>query len=82
MTKMISTVAQKWYAFAVSVLPDPCPAIQHQEMRRAFYAGAWAMFNLTSHEITALDDDAGVQALEALRRECLTFRERVERGEA
>lgn len=79
----VSTIAQQWQQFAERVLPPHCNPTQRQEMRRAFYAGAWSMFCVTSGEVTQFEDDAdGARALEALRRECLAFSERVARGEA
>lgn len=33
-------MAEEWDKFSRSVLPPGCAAVQKQEMRRAFYAGA------------------------------------------
>jgi biotin synthase-like enzyme len=36
-------MAEQWDSFARAVLPKDAPAVQRQEMRRAFYAGAQGM---------------------------------------
>lgn len=38
-------VAEQWDQFARSVLPAGVSAVQKQEMRRAFYAGAEGIFH-------------------------------------
>ena len=37
---------EEWNIFAAAVINKNAPAIQHREMRRAFYAGAHAMTQL------------------------------------
>lgn len=38
------TVEGMWRTYARNVLPPDAPTVQHTECRRAFYAGAWALF--------------------------------------
>ncbi len=40
----IKTVAEEWEAFLAAVFPEGgAPEDQVREMRRAFYAGGWAL---------------------------------------
>ena len=41
----MGVISQAWTDYAVQVLPPTCPAVQRQETRRAFYAGAVALFS-------------------------------------
>jgi len=78
---MMPTVAAVWDTYAARVLPKDAGPIQVQEIRRAFYAGAWGMFNLikTTHE---LDDRQALDRIRALHKECDDFKQRVENGDA
>jgi hypothetical protein len=79
-TPTVSTMGEMWTTFAAQVLPVGCNAVQRVEMRRAFYAGAWSMFCIVSTEVPVLDEVPAMAALDSLRRECIAFRECVERG--
>lgn len=70
----MKTVQDQWESFESGVInPDAGPG-QRDQMRLAFYAGAWAMFNLVArvgeHEVT---EDEGVEFVEKLRLECEDF---------
>jgi len=71
-------IEASWIEFEKAVIPRGAPAIQRQEMRRAFYAGTWALLQ----EMKRLGDDdvsedVGVEALEAIEAECKEFTSRI-----
>jgi hypothetical protein len=70
-------VYKQWLDFDHNVIPRHAPAVQRQEMKRAFYAGA---FMLLEHLKANLDDDLpeeqGVDILESISQECVEFMER------
>jgi hypothetical protein len=77
--KLIET---QWNEFRRKVLPKEAGDVQLTEMRRAFFAGAWAYYSLVmsildvGEEATARDLDI-MAALDAEMRE---FAERVKKG--
>jgi hypothetical protein len=67
------SIGEEWAGYLAEVIPTGAPALQVEECKRAFYAGAngmfQAMFAATSH-----DDEVVCEArLEALSREMLDF---------
>jgi hypothetical protein len=67
-------VRDGWYAYAERILPKNAPAVQRQETRRAFYAGAWELLSrLAELGEPEIPEDAGVEVLEATRREIEAF---------
>lgn len=78
------SLAQEWDQFARTILPKGAPEVQRVETRRAFYAGAGAMFGLLTggldadHEPTDLD----VAYVESLSVEIQAFAAALARGEA
>lgn len=79
----IATVAQLWTEFSGKVLHPACPAIQHIEMRRAFYAGFYACIknSVEIADLTATPEDGAVE-FEKLDGEGRAFAAAVGRGEA
>jgi hypothetical protein len=77
----IREIESAWNGFESQVLDPAAPAVQRSEMRRAFYGGAWAVlttcFNLASDRT-----EDGVVRLEAMRRECIEFKNRIAAGQA
>lgn len=77
-------MAEQWDQFARGVLSPNAPAIQKQEMRRAFYAGAQAiLFRVIEafapdSEPTAED----LQVMEDLHQELQDFGKAVKEGRA
>ena len=59
-TVTLPTVDEEWRTYRNKVLPKGCPDTQVIECRRAFYAGAWALFNLQLRVVNLMS---------ALRRE-------------
>ena len=74
----IKILQKQWESFEKAVMPKGASLVQQQEMRRAFYAGASAMFGL----VTDLgDDDADegeeCKILDGLQNECIEFMSQV-----
>jgi hypothetical protein len=77
--KLIET---EWINFRNAVIAKDAGTTQLTEMRRAFFAGAWAFYSLT---ISALDPDAEVTGkdlalMRALDAELREFNNRVVKG--
>lgn len=71
-------IASEWNNFEKAVIPPNAPGVQRKEMRRAFYAGVWAMLQ-AAKELGegSISEDAGVIALESIEAECQEFMSRV-----
>lgn len=71
----MNTVESEWKRFESAVLPpNSCPAAQRKEMRRTFYAGAQAMFNLMDRLGDGAITEQGMQlVLEGIMRELKEF---------
>lgn len=83
----MQTVKDLWDQFESAVLPKGCHPVQRVETRRAFYAGAWAMFNLSVQAAdetpdTPAGEAAGAELMDRLHKECLAFKDMVEAGKA
>jgi hypothetical protein len=71
---MGQSVEQQWEEFWQAVAPKDASPIQQQEMRRAFYAGAWAMLmGCAGIGDDSVSEDAGVEQLEAWKQEMEAF---------
>jgi len=60
------SVFDEWKSYEREVVPKNATAIQREECRRAFYAGAWASFELVmaaTYPTNEDDCDANLQAL-------------------
>ncbi len=77
-------MAEQWDSFARAVLPKDAPAVQRQEMRRAFYAGAQGILHgvimALAPEKEPTEDDLEMMA--NLERELSEFAELVKQGRA
>lgn len=71
---MDKLIAEQWQSFEQQVIPKTAPAIQREEMQKAFFAGALAVlgvaFELGSEDVSEED---GAATLEGMKRECLEF---------
>lgn len=79
------TVAQMWDSFAAAVFAGigPVSDVQRQEMRRAFFAGAWAILQaMKALGDDGVSEDAGVNVLERWEAEMRLFQALVSRGGA
>lgn len=71
---MAKKLQQGWQSFSDMVMPKNAPPVQVKEMRRAFYAGAGIMLNITKQlGDEEISEDAGVRALEGLEQEIKEF---------
>jgi hypothetical protein len=86
MAKHVATnhVEAWWLEFSTAVMPPDAPADQHREMRRAFYAGVWAMLTAQLHIIGHPDvsEDQGEGLLQSWYDECEQFKQDVLEGRA
>jgi hypothetical protein len=75
---------KQWQMFEKMVLPENCDAIQRQEMRRAFYAGASALFSGVLAALSGGDEatPADMQIVEDLHNELRQFGQAVVEGRA
>lgn len=55
--------------WAVNVVPKDAPPVQRQEMERAFFSGAFALFILVLADVAALPDDQSERAMNDLHEE-------------
>jgi hypothetical protein len=77
-------VRRQWEGYRERVVPADAPPVQVQESQRAFYAGAWALFQTL---ILGVSDGPNVEPqdeafMEALETELRTFAADVEAGRA
>lgn len=79
----LESVDSMWKSFAKAVLPRDASSVQRQEMRRAFYGGAWAMlceFRKIGED--AVSEKQGVAHMERLKTELEVFSVRMLQGKA
>ncbi len=72
----LKSIEEQWQGFAAMVFKKMKPtANQEAEMRKAFFAGAWAMFSAVE-EIGEphVSENEGNAYLEARKAECLEFK--------
>jgi hypothetical protein len=70
-------VEKQWLEFERTVMPKNAPPIQRQEMKRAFYSGAFMLLQHLKHGIEEdTTDDEGVDILESIEQECVDFMQR------
>jgi hypothetical protein len=69
------TIAESFDTYRRAVIPIDAPAVQVEECRRAFYAGAYFLLLNIAYNIgdESTDEEAGIQQLEALKAECEAF---------
>lgn len=65
----MSNVFRKWQSYERDVVPGGAPLIQREECRRAFYAGAWACFQLVMAGVEPASEEACETNLIALEEE-------------
>ena len=77
-------MAEQWDSFARAVLPRDAPAIQRQEMRRAFYAGAQGILHgvIAAFAPESEPTDEDLRMMESLEIELSEFAEAVKKGRA
>lgn len=66
----MKTMQREWEDFWSSVAPKDAPAVQRQEMRRAFYAGAWMLLTACASLVDEdISEDASVEQIEKWKAE-------------
>jgi hypothetical protein len=65
-------IGESWADYLAKVVPADASAVQREECKRAFYAGAAAMFGAML-EAAELDEDPAAASVEALDRELSDF---------
>jgi len=77
-------IEDAWRSFERAVLTPSAPAIQRTEMRRAFYAGAQALFTgiLSMLDPGADATEADLGKMDAIQAELLAFAQSVRDGRA
>ena len=63
------TIAEEWDTYETKVLSPSCPVVQRPETRRAFYAGASAMFHALTEGVVELPDDKQIPRMAEYVRE-------------
>ena len=75
----LKSIEDEWHGFSAMVFAKTQPSeTQVVEMKKAFFAGAWAVFHAVE-EIGEphIPEAAGVAYLEERRAECLAFKDRL-----
>jgi hypothetical protein len=69
-----TSVGEEWADYLKGIVPSGASAVQVEECKRAFYAGAYVMFGLvTADSLTSLDDDGAERRLQAIEKECVDY---------
>ena len=68
-------VEAHWQIFAKAIFAgEPVSRVQHDEMRKAFFAGATAMLRMVqSVGDDSVTEEQGVMVLDAIEQECVQF---------
>ena len=71
-----------WRSYAEHMLPTGASAVQKQETRRAFYAGAGMLLELLTNAVGPDDvsEDAGMEIMQAVHDEMRAFLRDVTEG--
>jgi len=80
----VKRIAELWDSYAEEVLPRSAGAVQRAETRRAFYAGANALFEAFIDGLTegSEAEEEDMRALDQLREDLAAFKRDVEEGRA
>lgn len=71
---MMRTVQAEWEEFERRVMPRGAPPVQRNEMRRAFFAGAYGMLSMSAALGNAdVPEDDAVASLEGWKNEIEAF---------
>jgi hypothetical protein len=69
----MKTVKQLHAEWANRIIPKDAPQVQRQEMERAFYSGAFAVFSLQLADVAALPDDKAEEAMDKIYNELMDY---------
>lgn len=64
----MNTIHDEWEKFCKEVIPKEASKVQYYEMKRSFYAGAYALLGIMWH-VGDKSEEAGIQILEGIRQE-------------
>jgi hypothetical protein len=81
----VKLIAQEWASYVERVMPPDAPSLQHQEMRRAFYAGVASLFFLQMKMLDPGSEDAteaDLARMDSIHAELAQFEADVRRGRA
>ena len=79
----MNTIQENWDSFNALVIPKNADAIQRQEMRKAFYAGAGVMLNIFwAIGDKSISEEAGLDILEGCSEEINMFVKQIQNGSA
>lgn len=75
----LKTIEEQWQEFAAMVFQGMTPAIgQSEEMKKAFFAGAWALFSSVVQIGTPeVSESEGYLFIKVWRAECLAFKKKI-----
>lgn len=75
-------IADLWATYAERVLPADAGEIQTIETKRAFYAGAHGLFELSVHHNATETEDDAIAWMDAVQHDAEKFAEEVKEGKA
>lgn len=67
------TIQWHWLNFACQIMPENASQIQHNEMKRSYYAGFYDCLRYMNQVIAEMSEDDGVAKLQALSEEAEWF---------
>lgn len=69
------TINSEWESLVKAFFNDaPIPKVQHDEMQKAFYAGAATVINIMiSFSDDRISEAVGAEIFEGMRQECIEF---------
>jgi hypothetical protein len=66
-------IGEAWASYQAQVVPADAPPVQREECKRAFYAGAQAMYQAVMRAVEPADEDACEARLAAIGQEMQDF---------
>jgi len=77
-------IGEQWETYRTKVIPKSAGAVQLQETRRAFYAGAEAMYRVVMEMLSPESEptEADIQAMQEIMQEMASFAKDVVDGKA
>ena len=77
---MSEAINAAWRTYQREVIPRNAPAVQHEECRRAFYAGAVALFSLVMDaSADPKSEEEGARVLDQLSQELQAYARAMDR---
>jgi len=78
----MASLFEEWKSYRQRVIPPTAPDVQVVESKRAFYGGAFCLFNLMTRTVSVGDEVSGadMEFMESIDREFKEFYLRMEEG--